>query len=242
LKKLIVISVLIATIVLTLTAMPAVISADDEPVITMDIYPGCTTTIKLHAWDAEGEEAGLMVFKFAGSFEDLLDLGVEELLECLVYGSGYFVEGSEGIFEITSNDWLQNIELKLSPAHYFAILVTTFNLGEELADVKEFDVSVCNEIEEEAEEIIIPWVRDVEMTCHQVWINEDNNFEFVFWWEYANNNWVKIYDMAGNEVFSIDMKKGNARFEADLPDGMYTVKTFHNEFGTPIQEFLIGKP
>jgi len=87
-----------------------------------------------------------------------------------------------------------------------------------------------------------PWVRDVEMTCYQVWINEDNNFEFVFFWEYANNNWVKIYDMAGNEVFSIDMEKGNARFEADLPDGMYTVKTFHDGFETPIQEFLIGKP
>jgi hypothetical protein len=86
------------------------------------------------------------------------------------------------------------------------------------------------------------WVRDHEMTCYQVWINEDNNFEFVFFWEYANNNWVKIYDMAGNEVFSIDMEKGNARFEADLPDGIYTVKTFHNGFETPIQEFLIGKP
>ena len=87
-----------------------------------------------------------------------------------------------------------------------------------------------------------PWIRDRQMTCYQVWINEDNNFEFVFWWEYANNNWVKIYDMAGNEVFLIDMEKGNARFEADLPDGMYTVKTFHDGFETPIQEFVIGKP
>ena len=96
--------------------------------------------------------------------------------------------------------------------------------------------------EADGEEIIIPWVRDREMTCYQVWINEDNNFEFVFWWEYKNNNWVKIYDMQGAEVFSIDMKKGHARFEADLPDGMYTVKTFHIGFEKPIQEFLIGKP
>jgi hypothetical protein len=87
-----------------------------------------------------------------------------------------------------------------------------------------------------------PWIRDREMTCYQVWINEDNNFEFVFWWEYANNNWVKIYDLDSNEVFSIDMEKGKARFEADLPDGFYTVKTFHDGFETPIQEFLIGKP
>ena len=87
-----------------------------------------------------------------------------------------------------------------------------------------------------------PWVRDKEMTCYQVWINGDNNFEFVFWWEYANNNHVQIFDMAGNLVFETDMEKGNARFEADLPDGMYTVKTFHDGFETPIQEFLIGKP
>ena len=87
-----------------------------------------------------------------------------------------------------------------------------------------------------------PWVRDREMTCYQVWVNEEENFEFVFFWEYANNNWIKIYDITSTEVFSIDMKYGNARFEADLPDGFYTVKTFHNGFETPIQEFLIGKP
>lgn len=86
------------------------------------------------------------------------------------------------------------------------------------------------------------WVRDVDMTCYQVWINEDNNFEFVFRYEYKNNNWVKIYDMAGNEVFSIDMPYGKANFEATLPDGMYTVKTFHDDMSTPLQEFIIGKP
>ncbi len=84
--------------------------------------------------------------------------------------------------------------------------------------------------------------RTMPLTCYQVWINDDNCFEFVFWWEYADNNWVKIYDMAGNEVFSIDMTYGKANFEACLPDGMYTVKTFHNGFEKPIQEFIIGKP
>jgi len=117
--------------------------------------------------------------------------------------------------------------------------------GDEVSANVKFDPWLTNPPgynEPDGEEIIIPWVRDREMTCFQVWINEDNNFEFVFWWEYYNNNWVKIYDMEGNEVFSIDMEKGNATFEADLPDGMYTVKTFHNGFETPIQEFLIGKP
>ncbi len=85
------------------------------------------------------------------------------------------------------------------------------------------------------------WVRDHDITCYQVWVNDDNNFEFVFWWEYANNNWVQIYDMSGNLVFEIDMKKGNTHFEAPLPDGMYTVKTLH-EAGNILQEFIIGKP
>jgi|GEM_PF-6591275 len=85
------------------------------------------------------------------------------------------------------------------------------------------------------------WVRNHDMTCFRVWINQDNDFEFVFWWEYYNNNWVKIYDMEDNEVFSIDMEKGRARFVADLPDGIYTVKTFHEE-GEILQEFIIGKP
>ncbi|MCL5070703.1 MAG: secretory pathway Sec39 family protein, partial [Actinobacteria bacterium] len=80
------------------------------------------------------------------------------------------------------------------------------------------------------------------MTCYQVWVNKDNNFEFVFWWEYKNNNWVKIYDMSGNEVFSIDMPFGDAHFITNLPDAMYTVKTFHDDFEKPIQEFIIGKP
>jgi hypothetical protein len=94
-------------------------------------------------------------------------------------------------------------------------------------------------IEKPVEEV--PWVRNNEMTCYQVWINENNTFEFVFWWEYANNNWVKIYDINGNEVFSIDMEIGNAHFEANLPDGTYMVKTFHDQ-PEPIQEFIISKP
>jgi hypothetical protein len=85
------------------------------------------------------------------------------------------------------------------------------------------------------------WVRDVDMTCWQVFINDNNCFEFIFKWEYADNNWVKIYDMDGNEVFSIDMPHGKANFEACLSDGMYKVQTFH-EAGEILQEFTIGKP
>jgi hypothetical protein len=85
------------------------------------------------------------------------------------------------------------------------------------------------------------WERDHEMECFKVWVNEDNNFEFVFWWEYYNNNWVQIYDKEGNLVWEIDFPYGDPRFEAGLPDGMYTVKTFH-EAGHMLQEFMIRKP
>ena len=47
------------------------------------------------------------------------------------------------------------------------------------------------------------WVRTMPMTCYQVWINDDNSFEFIFWWEYANNNWVKIYDMAAMKYLQL---------------------------------------
>lgn len=60
-----------------------------------------------------------------------------------------------------------------------------------------------------------------EMTCGEVFVNMDGNFEFVFWYTYADNNWVKIYDMAGKEVFKIDMPYDNPHFVASVPNGMY---------------------
>lgn len=85
------------------------------------------------------------------------------------------------------------------------------------------------------------WVRTMPMTCYRVWINEDNNFQFLFWYPYADNNWVRIYDMAGNMVYEVDMPYDNPNLIVDLPDGMYTVKTFHDQ-SEPLQEFIIGKP
>jgi hypothetical protein len=85
------------------------------------------------------------------------------------------------------------------------------------------------------------WIRDSEMKCKQVWINEGNMFQFSFIYPYADNNWVRIYDMSGNVVYEIDMPWDNPNIIVDLPDGMYTVKTFHDQIA-PIQEFIIGKP
>jgi hypothetical protein len=86
-----------------------------------------------------------------------------------------------------------------------------------------------------------PLVRDDEMVCYQVWVNDDSCFEFVFWYEYKDNNHVKIYDMEGNLVYETDMEYGNARIEVCLPDGLYKVMTYHDQ-PEPLQEFYIGKP
>jgi len=85
------------------------------------------------------------------------------------------------------------------------------------------------------------WQRDHEFQCWQVWVNESNQFEFVFVWEYYNNNHVQILDQAGNVVFYIDLPKGDCQFVADLPDGTYTVQNYH-EYGHILREFVISKP
>ena len=85
------------------------------------------------------------------------------------------------------------------------------------------------------------WARTQEMTCKQVWINEDNKFQLSFIYPYRDNNLVKIYDMSGKEVYSIDMPYDNPNIIVDLPDGMYTVKTFTVGLTEPIQTFIIGK-
>jgi len=63
--------------------------------------------------------------------------------------------------------------------------------------------------EVEEEEV---WERDHEMECFKVWVNEDNNFEFVFWWVYKDNNHVHIYDMDGILVREIDFEKEKPHF------------------------------
>ena len=70
------------------------------------------------------------------------------------------------------------------------------------------------------------WVRPMPMTCWQVWINEDNDFQFIFWYPYKDKNWVRIYDMEDNMVFEVDVPEYDPNLIVDLPDGMYTVKTY----------------
>jgi hypothetical protein len=87
----------------------------------------------------------------------------------------------------------------------------------------------------------IVWVRPGPMVCRNVWVNDKGSFQFVFWYPYKDNNWVKIYDMGGEEVYSIDMPYDNPNIIVDLPNGNYTVKTFTAGSTEPIQTFVIGK-
>ena len=89
-------------------------------------------------------------------------------------------------------------------------------------------------------EMIRQSVRVNDMTCYQVNLTEDNEFELVFWYEYANNNWITIYDTDGNLVYRNDFPYGHPTVIVGLPNGTYTVKTFHEE-GKILQEFIMGK-
>ncbi|MBA7519126.1 hypothetical protein ES705_11200 [subsurface metagenome] len=79
-----------------------------------------------------------------------------------------------------------------------------------------------------------------DLTCYQVNITKDNKFELIFWYEYSNNNWVRIYDTNEKIVYQIDFPYGQPVVIVDLPDGMYKVEVFHEE-GKILQEFIIGK-
>jgi hypothetical protein len=174
------------------------------------------------------------IFDYSGSTEDFIDLG-KGMDKYMIWGTEGFVFPPDKIM----------INRELSEDHYFAVLeafpgtdggaqsIAQFPI-EELSNWDIVKFSVKEEQEEE-------FIRTHPLTCYQVWVNEDGNFEFVFWWEYRDNNWVKIYDMSGKEVFSIDMPYGDAHFVANLPNGMYTVKTFNDDMSTPIQTFVIGK-
>ena len=131
-KKVMLVLALVMVFVLLFSALPASISADPYSGGSMNVYPGgsgCTTTLKIHTWDAEGTPILVWVFKFSGSFEELLEIGEstsgEGVKPFLVYGiipNEGFSEDAEGFFIIDSDDWFKNIHLTLSSGHYIAVI------------------------------------------------------------------------------------------------------------------------
>ena len=180
------------------------------------------------------------------------------IIPFLVYGTihtgdeGGLTGTSEGLFFIDSSPWSTSVQVALQAGHYIAVVVPfipdstsvtdgySVTQGTEQSDdgginpenflIKEFNVSDGE----------VPWVRTMDMTCYRVWINENGNFQFIFWYPYRDNNWVRIYDASGKLVFEIDMPYDDPNLIVSLPDGVYTVKTFHDH-PEPLQTFIIGK-
>jgi hypothetical protein len=177
------------------------------------------------------------IFKYDGSAAQLIE---EPWAEPFPY-TQYEEDGSTGT-EI--NNWEKEIKLPLDQGHYIAALLAYGGKSGIFFDYKEF--SINPPVKHTKKVNIAPavetvWVRDHSLTCYQVWVNENDNFQFAFWYPYADNNWVKIYDANGSEVFSIDMPIDNPQFEVSLPDGTYIVKTFNIDQANPIETFNISK-
>ncbi len=162
-----------------------------------------------------------------------------------LYKNGGFVDGVEIGFTDQAGHYSAKISEMYSDTHGGADLppfdeieigVGVWDKATAYFDNVKLESSGGGEAEEEE-----VWVRDHEFQCWQVWVNEANAFEFVFVWEYANNNHVQILDKDGNVVFYIDLPKGGCHFVADLPDGTYTVQNYH-EYGHILREFVISKP
>jgi hypothetical protein len=207
----------VIVVLFVLTLVPSTIFAQNAGMRIGVGRPGEVSTFYLSATGSHGQNWYFGIIKFEGSIEEFWDLTEEEQEQ-------YLVETYGGI--IGSDDWSTEISVTLPAGSYYAgFLIGDEPIKENIVDMERFVVTD----------------RRSPMTCWQIYVNEAGNFEFIFWWEYANNNWVKIYDMDGNLVYEVDFLYGEPCFEVDLPDGMYTVKTYHDGFETPIQEFIIGK-
>ncbi len=219
-----------------------------------NVYPGPVggiTTVNLQARNAIGIPVLIWIFKYDGTWDELLNIGMSTdgagIIPYLVYGTiptgdeGEMTGTPEGLFFIDSSPWSVNVQVTLQAGHYFAVVVPIVPEGDneegginpENFLVKEFNVNVSSGE--------VPWVRTMDMTCYRVWVNENDDFQFIFWYPFRDNNWVRIYDTSGKLVFETDMPCDNPNLIVDLPDGTYTVKTFNLDKSNPIQTFVIGK-
>ncbi len=235
-RKFIILFLIVA--VIAMFGLPTALSANDDPYIEYYITVTKTSTgfdsgdftFDLWVWDLVDEEYELLSSKTIGYGGDsiIFNFGSTDPQPKLVYIVESGTNGATGVqYDVnsppTATDGIINDTV------FFGLTSSTKTIY--------FDNIKLTHSETKAEPV---WVRTMPMTCWQVWINEDNDFQFIFWYPYKDNNWVRIYDMEGNIVFETDLPINNPNLTVDLPDGFYMVKTFHHD--TPIQEFLIGKP
>ena len=234
LKALFTVIVVIFVLTLVPSTILALLAQPQDARMEIDVgRSGEVSTFYLYATGYSGQNWYFGIIEFEGSIEEFWKLTPEEQ-------DKYLLETRDGT--IDSDDWSTEINITLPAGSYYACFLIGDQPAEEnIVDTKTFVVADRLIGNQSTESTTPVWVRTMPMTCWQIYVNEAGNFEFIFWWEYGNNNWVKIYDMDGNLVYEVDFLYGEPRFEVDLPDGMYTVKTYHDGFETPIQEFIIGK-
>jgi len=254
-KRLAILSVLTVIIVGVLFLFPVQIFAQPmigdpgEGYVQLSVDPGAagedteftlkfdepSATVAVSQFDNVTLDYYFAIFKFNGTWEELMNKADPE--DFIIYDKMGIAHPPDKI----------EISRDLSEGHYFGFLeaggaldlVENATTAQVLADGEDYSNwdKVKFSIEEEKEEV---FTRTMPMTCYQVWVNSDNKFEMVFWYPYRDNNWVKIYDMSGKEVYSVDMPLDDPHIIVDLPNGMYTVKTF-NDQTEPLQTFIIGK-
>ena len=199
-----------------------------------------------YIYQEEGTDTGITEdYSDSGPYSGSYDYTIDSLHYYIDYTESYVMEGFAAdqsysyYAEVYEEGYVENAEEEDLGYYEFSesghdTLTYTMDDTEYTVD---YDWSM-----EGWEEITRQPVRRVnDMTCYQINITEDNKFELVFWYEYENNNWITIYDTDGNLVYRKDFSYGQPTVIIDLPDGTYTVKTFHEE-GKILQEFVIGKP
>ena len=230
-----------------------------------NVYPGPAggiTTLNLQAWNSIGIPVLIWIFKYDGTWNELLNIGMSTdgagVIPFLVYGTiptgggGELTWPPEGFFLIDSSPWSISVQVTLQAGHYIAVVIpivpssnsdtdgNSVTQGTDEGDdgginPENFLIKEFNVSDGE-----VPWVRTMVMTCDRVWINENGDFQFVFRYPYRDNNWVRIYDANGKLVFETDMPYDDPNLIVSLPDGIYTVKIF-NDHPEPLQTFIIGK-
>lgn len=125
---------------------------------TLDVSSGIsggTTTASLHGINSQGISILLWIFKFDGTWEQLLEIGNNnddnEVFQYLVYGtipdfdsesSNVDISQLEGFFTIDSNDWYKDINVILQQGHYFAVVFPIMdNISLDDFLIKEFSVN-----------------------------------------------------------------------------------------------------
>jgi hypothetical protein len=229
-KRFLIIPFLILVFIILITLIPiSLIYADTtsytEGDFEMNVTPGYsnelnTVSIKYNGNSAYDEETMVWIAVYQPS-------------------SMFIIDETNNINNIFPYEFSGSAVLSSGSFFFTAQVFHTFNVGYVDTDwIHELRFELTNRPIVKEEPV---WVRDREITCLRVWINQDNKFQFSFIYPYADNNWIKIYDLAGNLVYGADIPYDNPNVIVDLPDGQYIVKTFHDQ-PEPIQTFLIGKP